>query len=99
MRGDAEWVERDSCAWSMPKPLNPSPSLTRASTGFVAAAAKKAHQAEQIAEVVPGAVIVDFVDIQAVEEQGDDEYNGSHEALPESEPESGDGAVAGGCAL
>jgi hypothetical protein len=35
----------------------------------MASAAEEAHQAEEISEVVPGAVVVNLVDIQVVHEE------------------------------
>jgi hypothetical protein len=65
----------------------------------VAAAAEDAHEAEEVSEVVPGAVVVDLVDVEATLKERDDEDEGGDEALPEAEPESGDGVAGAGSAL
>src|SRR5271165_3179521 len=78
--------------WVIGNAKSPAPS------GLMAAA-EEAGQPEQVSEVVPGAVVVDLVDVQAVDEQRDDKYEGGNETLPQSEPESGDGVLLARCAL
>ena len=52
----------------------------------MAAAAEEAHQAEQVSEVVPGAVVVDLVDVEAALEQRDHKHKRRNKALPEAKP-------------
>src|SRR5215469_14091688 len=67
---------------------------------LVTTAAEEARQAEEISKVVPGAVVVDLVDIEVGYEERDDQDERSDKTLPESEPEAGDGVlVAGGAFL
>ena len=53
----------------------------------VAAASKEAGQPEQVAEVVPGSVVVHLVDVQIALEEGDNEDKGGDEPLPDPAPE------------
>src|SRR3974390_265528 len=74
--------------------------VSAAASRLVSAAAEEAHEAEEVSEVVPIAVVVDFVDVEAALEERDHEDKGSDEALPEAEPEPGDGVFgAGGAGL
>src|SRR3974390_86979 len=49
-------------------------------------AAEDAGQAEQVAEVVPCAVIVDLVDAEVGFEEGNHEHNGRDKTLPDAQP-------------
>jgi hypothetical protein len=57
----------------------------------MSAAAEETHHAEQITEVVPGAVVVDFVDVEVRYKERDHEDEWGNEALPQACPEAGDG--------
>ena len=59
----------------------------------VAATAKDARQAEQIAEVVPGSVVVDLVDTEVAFEKRGHEHKWRNKTLPEAEPEACDCVV------
>ena len=62
-----------------------------AAGGLMPSAAEEAHEAEEVSEVVPGAIVVDVIDVQVFHEQREQEDEWGDEALPEAEPESGDG--------
>src|SRR5437879_173366 len=59
----------------------------------VAAATEEAGQAEQVAEVVPASVVVDFVDTEVAFEQRGHEHKWCNKAMPEAEPEARDSMV------
>jgi hypothetical protein len=66
---------------------------------LVASSAEEAHQAKEVSEVVPAAVVVDFVDVEVWYKQGGYEHERCDKALPQSEPESGNGVSVSGRAL
>src|SRR5262249_18457027 len=73
--------------------------LLSAPSCFMAATAEEAHQAEEVSKVVPSAVIVNLIDVEIVHEEGDHKDEWSDEALPEAEPESGNGMLVAGSAF
>jgi len=64
-------------------------SLTR-TTGTCAAATEGRPCADQKAEVIPSAVVVDFVNIYVVRKQRDDERDRADQTMPEATPETSD---------
>src|SRR6266404_3257769 len=62
--------------------------IPRLSCCPVAATTEDAGQAEQVAEVVPGSVVVDLVDTEVVFEQRGDKHERRNKALPEPKPEA-----------
>jgi hypothetical protein len=67
--------------------------LLSAPSGLATTAAEEARHAEKISEVVPDAVVMDLVDVEVGYEGGDHKDERGNKALPESEPEAGDGVL------
>src|SRR5271165_4583631 len=70
-----------------------------AATRPVAATAEEAGQPEQVSEVVPGAVVVHFVDVEIALKQRDQEHERRDKSLPQPQPEPCDGDLLAGSAF
>jgi hypothetical protein len=59
----------------------------------VPASPEEARQSEEVAEVIPSAIVVDLIDIEVTFKQRDDKHEGRYESLPKSAPEARDSAM------
>jgi len=86
-------------ALEAPFPVHHTPIVSvaiAATRGGRAASAEQQSGTHREAEVVPGAVVVNLVDVDAVLEERDDEGDRRNRAVPESEPEARDDSIARG---
>src|SRR5215469_8448289 len=67
--------------------------------GSIAAAAKEARQPEQVAEVIPGSVVVNLIDGQVALEERSHENERCDKAMPDAKPETCDHVVLVGRSL
>jgi len=74
--------------WGLCPILSDDCSLARAA-GTCATAAEGRASTDQETEVIPSAVVVDFVNTYVVREQRDDERDRADQAMPEATPETG----------
>src|SRR5579862_929496 len=68
---------------------------TASSCRFVAAATEETSETKQVAEVVPGSVVVDLVDVQVALEQRCHKHKRRNKSVPESKPEARDSVIVG----
>lgn len=74
--------------WGLCSRLSNACSLSR-TTGTCATATEGRPCAEQKAEVIPPAVVVDFVNAYVIRKQRDDKRDRADQAVPEATPETG----------
>ena len=63
---------------------------------FVSASAEEARDSEQVPAVVPGSVVVNFVEIEIAAKQGNHEDERCNESMPQTQPEPRGCAVING---